>query len=77
MVQQTGFKVPLLTLAKWMLSSVCNFLEEKASRATYKLFPEANAPLNMCKNLNIGIHLEVWLVYIFKLILFVCFMSEK
>lgn len=47
------------------------------SGTVYKLFPEENAPLNLRTNLNAGVHLEVWLVCIFKPMLFVCFMSEE
>lgn len=52
-----------------MLSSVCCFLEGKTSGTMYKLFPEENASLNVCKNLNAGVHLEVWLLCIFNLML--------
>lgn len=58
-------KSPSLTLATWMLSRVCYFLEGKTSGTMCKSFPEENAPLNLYTNLNAGVHLEVWLACIF------------
>lgn len=74
MVQETGFKVPI---AYPSLSRGCYFLAEKTSGAMRKMFPEENAPLSLYTNLNADVHLEVWLVCIFKSMLFVCFMSEE